>query len=100
MFGLLCLSVIVMRESKIESYDPGFRSPFYPWMQIIGMVTPVFLIFQMGWLPTLLSAGLITICIFWFVWYAADRVDRHGAIYHVFERLGRQRFAGLDTELR
>jgi mannitol/fructose-specific phosphotransferase system IIA component (Ntr-type) len=54
----------------------------------------------MGWLPTLLTAGLIIVCIIWFRWYASDRVDRHGAIYHVFERLGRQRFAGLDTELR
>ena len=100
MFGLLCLAVIVMRESKIESYDPGFRSPLYPWMQIIGIVTPIFLIFQMGWLPTLLTAAMIIVCVVWFLWYAADRVDRHGAIYHVFERLGRQRFAGLDTELR
>lgn len=100
MFALLCLAVIVMRESKIEAYDPGFRSPLYPWMQIVGFVVPFFLIVQMGWLPTLLTAGLITLCVVWFFWYAADRVDRHGAIYHVFERLGRQRFAGLDTELR
>ncbi|HFE47026.1 MAG TPA: amino acid permease [Nannocystis exedens] len=100
MFGLLCLAVIVMRESKIDSYDPGFRSPFYPWMQLIGLSVPCFLILQMGWLPTLMTGGLILICIVWFYWYAAGQVDRHGAIYHVFERLGRRRFAGLDTELR
>ena len=40
MFALICLSVIVMRESKIEEYDPGFRSPFYPWMQIFGVFSP------------------------------------------------------------
>ena len=100
MFGSLCLAVIVMRESKIEAYDPGFRSPWYPWMQIVGIVIPIFLIIQMGWLPTLLTCALIVLCILWFRWYASKRVDRHGAIYHVFERLGRQRFAGLDTELR
>ncbi len=35
-FALVCLAVIVMRESRIESYDPGYRSPGYPWMQIFG----------------------------------------------------------------
>ena len=37
MFALICIGVIVMRESRIEAYDPGFRSPFYPWLQIIGV---------------------------------------------------------------
>jgi amino acid transporter/mannitol/fructose-specific phosphotransferase system IIA component (Ntr-type) len=100
LFGFLCLSVIVMRESHIDSYDPGFRSPLYPWLQIIGIIAPVVLIAQMGWLPSIFTVGLFVVGTMWFRWFAADRVDRHGAIYHVFERLGRQRFAGLDTELR
>lgn len=100
LFGFLCLSVIVMRESHIKSYDPGFRAPFYPWMQIIGIIAPIVLIVQMGWLPSLFTIGLFVVGYLWFRWFAADRVDRHGAIYHVFERLGRRRFAGLDTELR
>jgi len=100
MFGLLCFAVIIMRESRIESYDPGFRSPFYPWMQIAGMVLPLILIGEMGWLPILFSIGLMTIGIGWYVWYASHNVVRHGAIYHVFERLGRQRFDELDVELR
>ncbi|MBN1627569.1 MAG: amino acid permease, partial [Deltaproteobacteria bacterium] len=29
LFAMTCLAVIVMRESRIYSYDPGFRSPFY-----------------------------------------------------------------------
>jgi APA family basic amino acid/polyamine antiporter len=36
----------------------------------------------------------------WFTYYAKDRVDREGAIFHVFERLGRQRDNRLDAELR
>jgi len=34
LFFLLNLAVVVMRESKIEAYKPGFNSPFYPWVQI------------------------------------------------------------------
>ena len=36
----------------------------------------------------------------WYFIYARKRVERYGAIYHIFERLGRRRFAALDTELR
>ena len=36
----------------------------------------------------------------WYWYYARGKVERNGAIYHIFERLGQQRFKGLDTELR
>lgn len=100
MFAFVCLAVIVMRESKIESYDPGYKSPFYPWMQIIGLVVPFYLIFTMGWLSTVFTISLIILGTIWFRTYAKDRVIRSGAIYHIFERLGQQRYAGLDSELR
>jgi APA family basic amino acid/polyamine antiporter len=99
-FAFACLAVIVMRESRIESYDPGFRSPLYPSVQIIGVLGPFWLIVTMGLLPTLFSGGLITLGSMWYTYYARDKVDREGAIFHVFERLGRQRDPGLDRELR
>lgn len=100
MFALLCLGVIVMRESKIQSYDPAYRTPWYPWTPILGIVTPFLLIAEMGWMSTVFSLALVGIGIAWFRGYAASRVERFGAIYHVFERLGRRRFDALDTELR
>ena len=100
MFGLSCLAVIVMRESRIESYDPRFRSPFYPWLHILGVLAPFWLIVEMGILPSLFTGGLITFGAVWYNYYARKRVDREGAIFHVFERLGRQRDTGLDRELR
>lgn len=100
MFALACLAVMVMRESRIASYDPGFRSPFYPGLQILGILGPAWLIVTMGLLPTLFTGGLIIFGAMWYTYYARDRVDREGAIFHVFERLGRQRYEGLDRELR
>ena len=100
MFALVCVAVIVMRESGIEAYDPGYRSPFYPWMQIIGIIAPLFFIAEMGLLPLLFSIGLILAGFSWYRWYGRARVAREGAILHVFERLGRQRYEGLDRELR
>ena len=99
-FAIVCLGVIVMRESRIESYDPGFKSPFYPWMQIIGILTAIFLIFKMGWLAIVFSSALIAAAVLWYRYFAYGKVQRQGAVYHLFERLGRSRYSGLDSELR
>lgn len=99
-FALVCVAVIVMRESQISSYDPGYKSPFYPWMQIAGIVSPFYLIFEMGTMPIIFSVGLIVASSLWYFFYARNRVSRTGAIYHVFERLGQHRHHDLDTELR
>ncbi len=100
MFALLCLAVIVMRESGLKSYDPGYRSPFYPWLQILGILAPFVLIAQMGLASTMFSLLLILAGALWYLRYASKRVDRHGAIYHVFARLGENRHEDLDVELR
>ena len=99
-FGLINVAVIVMRESHIESYDPGFRSPLYPWMQLAGLIVPLVLVAEMGWLPVLFSVGVIAACFGWYTYYASSRIEREGALYHVFARLGRRRFEGLEQELR
>ena len=99
-FILVNLAVIVMRESRIASYDPGFESPLYPWMQVFGMVTSLALIVAMGWLASLFTLGIIILCLIWFHYYAKDRVVRDGAIYHWFAHLGRRVYWGLDFELR
>lgn len=100
LFAFLNLAVIVMRESQIASYDPGFRSPLYPWMQGFGVLAPFVLIESLGFGPALFCVVLIGVGGGWYFGYARARVDRAGAIYHVFERLGRMRFDALDVELR
>lgn len=100
MFAFVCLGVIVMRESRIESYDPGYKSPLYPWMQLLGIFAAIFLIFKMGWLAISFSLGLIVIAVLWYRYFAYGKVQRQGAVFHIFERLGRSRYTGLDSELR
>lgn len=100
MFALVCLSVIIMRESKIDSYDPGFRSPLYPIMQIVGIIASLTLIIVMGLLPIIFTLSFVILGTIWYWYYAKDKVIRNGAIYHIFERLGKSKYGGLDTELR
>lgn len=100
LFSLLSLGVVIMRESGIAAYDPGYRSPLYPWMQIFGVLAPIWLIAEMGQLAILFTLGLISLTIAWYFTYARTRALRSGAILHTFARLGAMRHEGLDLELR
>jgi len=99
-FGMLNLAVIVMRESKITAYDPGFKTKLYPWVQIVGILAPVVLIPELGILPMILSAGVVIGGALWYYLYAKKQVDRSAAMYQVFERVGAQATPQLYEELR
>ena len=100
MFLILCFAVIVMRESRIESYDPGYKSPFYPWMQIFGIISSFWLLSSIGFIPKLFSVIMIAISVIWYRVYVKKRVLRSGAIFNMFENLGKSRNENLDRELR
>lgn len=100
LFSLLNMAVIIMREARIDGYDPGYRSPFYPWMQIAGIMVPLWLIAEMGQMALFFTMGLVGLTLLWYFGYAQPRVGRTGAIYHTFARLGESRDEGLDKELR
>ena len=100
MFAMSCTAVIVMRESGISGYDPGFRTPVYPWLQIIGIVAPLWLITKNGTFSIAFTSGIMLLGIIWYWYYARERVDRRGAIYHVFHRLGSDVDYRLDYEMR
>jgi len=99
LFFLLNLSVIVMRESKIEAYKPGYRSHLYPWAQIAGMIISLWLVAEMGLLAVGLTGSIVIGCIAWYFYYAHGKVKRQGAIYHIHARLGQLRHEALEHEL-
>ena len=100
LFASVSAAVIVMRESQLASYDPGFKVPLYPWIPLVGITLCLTAIVMLGWIPVLFALGMIVVSILWFQLYAASKIDRYGAIFHVFARLGEHRFDPLDSELR
>jgi amino acid transporter/mannitol/fructose-specific phosphotransferase system IIA component (Ntr-type) len=99
-FSVVNLAVIVMRESGLASYDPGFRAPLYPWVHLLGLLVPFLLIAEMGIMPIVFSIGLLAVCLVWYFHYARGRIERDGALYHWFDRLARPPFEGAELELR
>ncbi len=98
-FMLVNLAVIVMRESKIEFYDPVFRTPMYPLMQVAGIFASLFLLSYIGASALALTMVVIGLTVLWYFYYASKKVTRHGAIFHWFANLGENRYEGLETEL-
>jgi len=80
-------SVIVMRESKIQTYRPSFHSPLYPWIQIAVIIIYGFLIFEMGKIPLIITGCFIVLSILWYLIYVRFRVKRKSALIHIVERL-------------
>ncbi len=95
---LVNVSVIVMRNSKIPSYDPGFRSPLFPYIQYFGIAVYGILIIYMGAFPLLLCAGVFLLAHLWYRWYGRKNTRREGAIFHWFARMGKYQDPGLEWE--
>lgn len=74
------LTVIVLRESHTHWYKPGYRSPFYPWLQILGVVLCLGLLVVMG-LTALLSILTITaVGTLFYLLYGRKRTTRIGVL--------------------
>ncbi|MGB3455556.1 MAG: amino acid permease [Litorimonas sp.] len=99
LFILVCVAVIVMRESRIPTYKPGFRTPLYPWVPIAGVLIGFWLIIEMGVLAIGFTGMLAILGVLWYNFYASKRVERRGAIFHVADRMGRNVYEGLEHEL-
>jgi len=81
------ISVLIMRESRIQNYRPQFTVPLYPVTPILAVILYGFLLVEMGPVP-LLSAlifFLLGLLSYWF--YSKRRVKRTAAIMHVVERI-------------
>jgi len=101
-FLFSCFAVIIMRESRVQNYQPKFKSPLYPWVQILGIIGCGLLIFEMG------KGSLIAFCVFivgglfiyWF--YGRIRTTREFALLHLIERITAKELTSytLETELK
>lgn len=96
------LAVIVMRESRLQNYQPSFRAPFYPVLQIIGILGYLFLIYDMGTITLLITAIFIFCALLWFFVYVRPRISQESALMYVVERVTDRQIVtdSLREELR
>ncbi len=95
------LAVIILRESKVQNYQPSFKSPFYPYLQIIGIVIFGALIHNMGMKAITISLSGILFALIAYLIYGR-KATREYALLHVIERLTNRKLTthSLETELK
>ncbi|MBU4375870.1 MAG: amino acid permease [Candidatus Omnitrophica bacterium] len=81
------LTLILFRESKISSYRPKFHSPFYPYMQIAGILGGIFLLMEMGTFIVFLTMLFVFLGFIWYKVYAQKNTSQDSALIYVLERL-------------
>jgi len=96
------LAVIVLRESKVQNYQPRLKSPLYPWVQILSIGGFSFLVFEMG-IEAILTALVLStagFAVYWF--YGKKNKEKEYAILHLIERITNKEFVtyGLENELK
>ncbi len=96
------LALIIMRESRLQNYQPRLRVPFYPWLQITGITGLGALLYEIG-VEALISASVLAavgLFIYWF--YGRIRAVREYALLHIIERLTARELTGysLEAELK
>ena len=85
MFISVNMSVIILRETSVQWYQPSYKSPFYPYMQIFGIISGMILLFYLGWMPiiTLVVIAIIGTLIYFNYGINASRIGvlkRYGHI--------------------
>ncbi len=87
LFMLTNIVVIVMRESRIHTYRPSFKSPFYPWMQIVGAATMFMLLVMIGMEALIACSAVVLGGSVWYFIYSRKRVQRASALLHLAARI-------------
>jgi hypothetical protein len=90
MFISVNLAVIVLRETNAQWYNPSYRSPFYPYVQIFGVLSGIVLLAYLGLMPLLSVLGAFGFGFITFFFYGR-KTNRKGVFssYGVFSFLFR-----------
>jgi amino acid transporter len=78
-FAFVNLALIAFREADLDWYRPQFRSPWYPALQIFGIIAPIALLTQMGLVPTLGALMFIVAGVLWYRGFGQARAVKESA---------------------
>jgi amino acid transporter len=85
MFISVNLCVIILRETSVQWYNPTYKSPFYPYVQIFGVLSGIFLLFILGLMSflSLIAIAIIGTIIYYRFGISASRtgvLKRYGQV--------------------
>lgn len=95
-------SVLILRYSGIQNYKPSFRSPFFPVVQIAGILLFLLLIADLGYAAIEYSLLFVAAGLIIYLFYGRRHGGREYALLHLVERITDQKLTtyNLESELR
>lgn len=79
MFISVNACVIILRETATQWYNPPYKSPFYPFIQLFGIISGIILLILLGLLP-LTAILIITILGFFIYLKFGKKTSRTGVL--------------------
>ena len=72
-FVLVNVSVVILRNTELDWYEPTFHDPFYPVTQIFGVLGSLMLLPQLGTAPLAFAIAVIALGSVWYLTYASKK---------------------------
>ncbi len=80
------IALMLFRESKAQWYAPRFRSPFYPGLQVIGIVTGLAILVAMGSIALIGLTVISALGVLLYMLYGRTRASRLGILRQIMRR--------------
>jgi APA family basic amino acid/polyamine antiporter len=96
------IAIIILRESHITNYRPSFKSPFYPYLQILCVFLFTFFIIDLGLEAIEISLAFIFISVCIYMFYGRKIKNKESALLHLLKRITDSKLTEnlLEDELR
>lgn len=85
-YAMLCLSVVVMRNSRPRWYRPAFRVPLYPLLPVVAGLLCLAVIFTMSPESRAAGLGLVAASLVWYFVWVRRQARVTGEIGPLWER--------------
>jgi len=96
-FAFVNLALIAFREADLAWYKPEFKSPWFPWLQIFGIIAPIVLLTQMGLVPTIGALIFIVVGVLWYRGFGQARAVKESAARDALRSRAEDRYVELTA---
>lgn len=98
----VCSLILMLRANQVADYQPDFRAPGYPYLQVIGLGFAVLLLVQMGKFFIELSLGLLLVGVVLYGVYGRKKAHQEDLLLHLVKQIADQQLipSASDSELR
>ena len=72
--------VILLRETAVQWYQPAYKSPLYPWMQIFGILSGIALLALLGGIAVISALVIAAVGSLVYLFYGRSRSKRTGVL--------------------